>query len=67
MSVKLKEPDKFKQLLSRNGYSVNRFAKEIGGVPGSFDKYTKGAGMRPERAQEIADKLGIKGDDIFLY
>lgn len=67
MSVKLKEPENFKKLLALNGYSVDGFAKKVGGVYNSFDRYSKGEGMRPERAKKIADTLGMKMEDIFLF
>ena len=53
MSVKLKKPKEFKRLLAINGYSVEGFARRIGGVSASFDRYMKGQGMRPERAKKL--------------
>ncbi len=67
MSVKLKKPKEFKRLLAINGYSVEGFARRIGGVSASFDRYMKGQGMRPERAKKIAEALGVEMSDIFLF
>lgn len=66
-TFKIKDPDKFVEMISFQGETLRSFSKRIGISETAFSRYiNQNRRLRPTTAKKIADGLNKSIGDIFL-